>query len=193
MKLIWCRTDVLVHGIAMVLITISLLQMSYFIKLLCCYILAGTSQEQKVKRRRKLELDDSTETKSENDLWNDVHMQLVRDLEKKGLLWRYGIKHLKLWTDLIIEGRVSGLGEEPIWDQYLEQVIVPPKRRRSSSPSSSSTSSLNDSSSNKNLMEMLILQNQQRMEAESRRTEIFQTTLLTMMSSNFSFMNQVIA
>ena len=49
----------------------------------------------------------------ENDLWNDIHCALVRDLEKKGILNRYGVKHLKLWTDQIIEGKSAGIGEEP--------------------------------------------------------------------------------
>lgn len=70
----------------------------------------------------------------ENDLWNDVHCALVRDLEKKGILNRYGVKHLKLWTDQIIEGKSAGVGEEPKWENYIDQVGVPPKPPARRSP-----------------------------------------------------------
>ena len=133
-----------------------------------------------------------TSSKEENDLWNEIHISLVRDLETKGILWRYGVKHLKLWTDMIINGKCSGVGEEPVWEDHLEQVIIPPKSRKSNVSSSTSTTSSDDGQTTRGLMEMLMLQNQQRMDAESRRAEMMHTTLLTMMSSNFALLqNQV--
>lgn len=139
---------------------------------------------------------EKTGTQEENELWNQIHVTLVRDLETKGILWRYGIKHLKLWTDLILDGKCSGAGEEPTWEEYLEQVIVPPKSRRTctSASSTSSSSSSNNTSqeeiSTKSFIEMMMMQNQQRMDAE----RMFQQTLLTMMSTNFAptMQNQVI-
>ena len=67
---------------------------------------------------------------SENEVWNELHVQLVRDLEKKGVLWRYGVKHLKLWTDLMLTGQVAGVGEEPEWEQHLDKIITPPLARQ---------------------------------------------------------------
>ena len=132
---------------------------------------------------------------SENEVWNELHVQLVRDLEKKGVLWRYGVKHLKLWTDLMLTGQVAGVGEEPEWEQHLDKIITPPKSKRHSSSTSMSTSPSmcsTDSGQPSGIMEMFFMQNQQRMEAESRRAELFQTTLMTMMSSNIAMMqNQV--
>ena len=61
----------------------------------------------------------------ENDIWNNVHCSLVRDLEKKGILNRCGVKHLKLWTDEIINGKSTGIGDEPIWQNFIDQVGVP--------------------------------------------------------------------
>lgn len=68
--------------------------------------------------------------KDENDLWNQCHAQLIRDLEKKGTLWRYSHKHLKLWTDEIVEGRSYGIGEEPDWTAHIDKVVTPPKTSR---------------------------------------------------------------
>ena len=127
----------------------------------------------------------------ENEVWNELHVQLVRDLEKKGVLWRYGGKHLKLWTDMILNGKVSGVGEEPVWEEHLDKILTPPKSRRSfsstdQSTSSQSTSSQSTSGQPASMMEMFLMQNQMRMEAESRRAEMFQTTLLTLISSNMA-------
>lgn len=51
--------------------------------------------------------------KSTNDLWNDIHYDLVRELEKKGTTSRYNLRHLKLWTDHIMEKNSAGVGDEP--------------------------------------------------------------------------------
>lgn len=55
--------------------------------------------------------------KAGNDLWNDIHVSLGRDLEKKGIMWRYSLCHMNLWTDLDYEGKLAGIGEEPTWLQ----------------------------------------------------------------------------
>ena len=124
-------------------------------------------------------------TQEQNELWNEIHVKLVRDLESRGILWRYGVKHLKLWTDMIIDGKCSGVGEEPQWEEHLEQVIIPPKSsKRSPLLSSSTTTSSEGVKSDKSIIELMMLQHQQSMEAESRRADMFQKTLLTMMSSN---------
>ena len=66
---------------------------------------------------------EKTATQEQNELWTDeIHVNLVRDLESKGLLWRYGVKHLKLWTDMILGGKCSGVGEEPQWQEHLEHL-----------------------------------------------------------------------
>ena len=134
-----------------------------------------------------------TATQEQNELWNEIHVNLVRDLESKGLLWRYGVKHLKLWTDMILDGKCSGVGEEPQWEEHLEQVIIPPKSRKSTPSSSSSTTSSSEGGKcDRSIIELMMLQHQQSMEAESRRAEMFQKTLLTMMSSNVALLqNQV--
>lgn len=130
---------------------------------------------------------EKTGTQEQNELWNEIHVSLVRDLEKKGLLWRYGVKHLKLWTDLIMDGKCCGVGEEPQWEEHLEQVITPPKSKKTNPSSSSSTTgstSPEDKRSDRSIIELMMLQHQQSMQAESRRAEMFQKTLLTMMSAN---------
>ena len=132
---------------------------------------------------------EKTATQEQNELWNEIHVNLVRDLERKGLLWRYGVKHLKLWTDMILDGKCSGVGEEPQWEEHLEQVIIPPKSRKSiPSSSSSTTSSSEGGNSDRSIIELMMLQHQQSMKAESRRAEMFQKTLLTMMSSNVALL-----
>jgi hypothetical protein len=68
--------------------------------------------------------------KDTNDNWNSIHVQLRKSLEKSGTLDRYGIPHLSLWTDLVIEGKVSGVNEEPDWDKYLDIVKVQPVPKR---------------------------------------------------------------
>lgn len=73
---------------------------------------------------------EKTATQEQNELWNEIHVNLVRDLERKGILWRYGVKHLKLWTDMILDGKCSGVGEEPQWEEHLEQVIIPPRAEK---------------------------------------------------------------
>lgn len=164
------------------------------IRIACSVVDVGSSSADSsnaTKRRRKLDMQngEKTATQEQNELWNEIHVNLVRDLERKGLLWRYGVKHLKLWTDMILDGKCSGVGEEPQWEEHLEQVIIPPKSRKSSpSSSSSTTSSSEGGNSDRSIIELMMLQHQQSMEAESRQAEMFQKTLLTMMSSNVALL-----
>ena len=58
------------------------------------------------------------------------HLELRKALEQAGTLDRYGIKHLRLWTDLIRDGTVSGCHEEPDWSKYLHVVHVAPLPKR---------------------------------------------------------------
>lgn len=138
------------------------------------------------KRRRKLDMQRGEKTQEQNELWNEIHINLVQDLESKGLLWRYGVKHLKLWTDMIMDGKCSGVGEEPQWEEHLEKVIIPLKSRKRSA--SSSTTSPEGGKSDRSIIELMMLQHQQSTKAESRRAEMFQKTLLTMMSSNVALL-----
>lgn len=93
------------------------------------------NSENSENTNRKRRLDTGTSTgKPENDLWNQTHVQLVRDLEKRGTIWRYSSKHLTLWTDEILKGNSSGANEEPEWSDHIEAVVVPPKSRRQSPP-----------------------------------------------------------
>lgn len=143
-------------------------------------------------RKRKLDMNKSTSSSPDNDTWNTIHLTLVRDLESKGIIHRYGAKHLKLWTDMIIDGRSHGIGEEPDWSQHLEEVIVPPKSRRSSvctSPSPSTSTSSTTGDGLQNGLFQLMMMNQQRMEESSRRSEMLQTTLMTMMNSSLTMMH----
>ena len=68
---------------------------------------------------------------ADNESWNDIHVALVKDLEKRGTLWRYGTKHLKLWTDEIMSGKSAGINEEPVWEEHIDAVSVLPKMKKS--------------------------------------------------------------
>ena len=72
----------------------------------------------------------SEKLKDTNDNWNSIHVQLRKGLEKAGTLDRYRIPHLSLWTDLIIEGKVTGINEEPDWNKYVDIVKVQPVPKR---------------------------------------------------------------
>lgn len=115
-------------------------------------------------RKRRLDLGSSAVGgKPENELWNEVHVTIVRDLEKRGTLWRFSSKHLKVWTDEIVDGNSAGVNEEPDWDKHIEAVTVPPKSRRSVSPKEQkSTAGINNA------------------------LEMFQSTLMMMMAAQAS-------
>lgn len=127
--------------------------------------------------RRKLNMGTSLGGKSaENELWNEMHVGLVRDLEKRGTLWRYGTKHLKLWTDQIVSGTSGGVNDEPVWEEHIDAVLVPPKVKK---PQSTMVGSCSSPNSTNQVLEMMLLQQQQ-------RSEIVQTALLACISSNLN-------
>ncbi|KAK3745997.1 hypothetical protein QZH41_017315 [Actinostola sp. cb2023] len=150
---------------------------------------AGASTS--TSRKRVLEFSDSNDLglsklkADENDLWNTVHCSLVRDLEKKGIISRYGVKHLKLWTDEIIKGTSTGIGDEPIWQNFIDQVGVPPKSPRLSQTEKTSASVTTD-----DLLKAIFLQNQQRIEMESKRAETFQHSIMALMAVNSPVLQQ---
>ena len=69
----------------------------------------------------------SESKKKSNGQWNKIHVNLVRNLEKKGTRMRYGTQHLTLWTNMILEGRIS-MEEEPQWEKYVDQTDVLPMK-----------------------------------------------------------------
>ena len=113
--------------------------------------------------------------KSSNDCWNEHHIQLVKELEKKGTLSRYSVKHLKVWTDCILEGKSAGVGDEPNWGCYIDLVGVPPKKphEKGKLPVAERSDS---SPSTGDLLKALMIQNQQ-------TTEFFQTSLLAILTN----------
>jgi len=129
---------------------------------------------------RDLELIDMAEAatrpkKTNNDLWNDLHCDLVRELEKKGTLSRYSVRHLKLWTDYILEGKSAGVGDEQKWEDHIDLVGVPPLKRKEKENSVSP----NTSSSADQLLRTMIIQNQ-------HNTQLFQTSLLAILANQQS-------
>ena len=68
---------------------------------------------------------DKGKLKSQNSDWNTCHVELRKALEESGTVDRYGIQHLSLWTDLILDGTVSGSHEEPDWSKYLHVEPLP--------------------------------------------------------------------
>ena len=121
-----------------------------------------------------------------NDVWNDTHCSLVRGLEQKGKLYRYSHRHLTVWTDEIIAGKSNGIYEEPRWEDFIDIVGVPPKEGRvSSTKTSKDFKGDNESSSTTDdLIKAMLIQNQQRMELETKRTDVFQTSLLAILANS---------
>ena len=114
----------------------------------------------------------STVRGSDNELWNETHVALVKYLEKRGTLWRYGAKHLKLWTDEILNGNSGGANDEPLWDKHIDAVSVPPKTKK--------TQATGSPTSTNNLLQMMFLQQQQ-------QSEFMQTALLACLSNSPNF------
>lgn len=117
--------------------------------------------------------------KSTNDLWNDIHCDLVMELKKKGTISRYNVRHLKLWTDHTMGQKSAGVGDEPKWEEFIDFVGVPPKQRKEKA--AASTSSPENSSDQ--LLRALIIQNQQ-------STQLLQTSLLAILANQQSTMMQ---
>lgn len=118
----------------------------------------------------------SSSTQLENEEWNDTHVQLVRDLEKKGILWRYSSKHLTLWTDEIINGNSGGINDEPKWEEHIEAVLVPPKSRRQSLNTPKDDRNKSDLQST---LEMMIA-------LDAKRNQTFQNALMQMVLAQTS-------
>lgn len=102
--------------------------------------------------------------KSKNNDWNTNHVELRRYLEKNGTIGRFGISHLSLWTDLIIEGTVSGPEEEPDWSKYKHIVQVDPMPKRGFGLSKS----VNSSTSSQDLLTVMMMQQESRYEEERK-------------------------
>ncbi|XP_078355942.1 uncharacterized protein LOC144640732 [Oculina patagonica] len=106
----------------------------------------------------------NTDSKNENSKWNEVHIDLRKKLEKIGTLDRFGVVHLSLWTDLIINGTVSGVEEEPDWSKYRHITSVDPLPRKGARLSISRTSA----SSSQDMLAALILQQEARREDDKK-------------------------
>lgn len=59
--------------------------------------------------------------KTKND-YNKVQASIIRVLNNKGTCDRYTSDHLRVWTELIQQGKVCRPEEEPNWSKYLDQV-----------------------------------------------------------------------
>lgn len=112
-----------------------------------------------------------------NEIWNSTHIRLVRDLEKKGTYTRYGVRHLKLWTDLIVSGKCKGFGDEPAWEEFISEIGVPPKSR--TVEQKKNEQEMKDNTSQ--LLQTIILQNQ-------TKKETFQNALLAMMNTSVTLL-----
>jgi hypothetical protein len=116
---------------------------------------------------------------SVNETWNNTHIMLVRDLEKKGTFPRYGVRHLKLWTDLIVSGRSKGVGDEPSWEESINEIGVPPKGR-DDKQNKEKRKDKSDTTTNQ-LLQTIVLQNQ-------AKNETFQNALLAMMNTSMTML-----
>ncbi|KXJ07601.1 hypothetical protein AC249_AIPGENE22761 [Exaiptasia diaphana] len=86
-----------------------------------------------------LSLQDSSDSSSKRKLEYDGEKRDEEGFGKKGKLWRYSHKHLKLWTDDIVEGRSYGIGAEPDWTAHIDKVVTPPKTSRGAALSGKQT------------------------------------------------------
>lgn len=111
-----------------------------------------------------------------NEVWNNTHIHLVQDLQKKGTFTRYGVRHLKLWTDLIVSGKSKGVGDEPPWEDFISEIGVQPKHR--SVAGNKDDQDRNNMNTNQ-LLQTIVLQNQV-------KNESFQNTLLAMMNTSMT-------
>ena len=116
---------------------------------------------------------------SVNEIWNNTHIRLVRDLEKKGIFSRYGVRHLKLWTDLIVSGTSKGVGDEPLWEEFINEIGVPPKGRDEKQNKEKQKDKSNVTTNQ--LLQTIVLQNQ-------AKNETFQNALLAMMNTSMTML-----
>lgn len=114
------------------------------------------------------------EKKSSNDVWNNVHCDLIRELEKKGTISRYSTRHLKVWTDQIVEKKSVGAADEPKWENLIDLVGIPPRQGREKNKEKSPDTSSNTSGDD--LLKTMLFQSQ-------KNAEIFQTSLLAILAN----------
>lgn len=70
------------------------------------------------------------DSKNEKAKWHEVHIELRKKLEKMGSLDRFEVVHLSLWTDLIVNGTIKGVDEEPDWSRYRHITSIDPLPKR---------------------------------------------------------------
>ena len=116
---------------------------------------------------------------SVNEIWNNTHIRLVQDLEKKGIFSRYGVRHLKLWTDLIVSGTSKGVGDEPLWEEFINEIGVPPKGRDEKQNKEKQKDKSNVTTNQ--LLQTIVLQNQ-------AKNETFQNAVLAMMNTSMTML-----
>ena len=100
-------------------------------------------------------------------------------LKKKVLFSRYGVRHLKLWTDLIVSGTSKGVGDEPLWEEFINEIGVPLKGRDEKQDKEKQKDK-SDVTTNQ-LLQTIVLQNQ-------AKNETFQNALLAMMNTGMTML-----
>lgn len=94
-------------------------------------------------------------------------------MENIGTLVHFGVVHLSLWTDLIVNGTVSGVDEEPDWSRYRHIISVDPLPKRGARFSTPRMSA----SSSQDMITALMFQQEvtwkeeRKLEAERRREQ----------------------
>ena len=113
--------------------------------------------------------------KALNSKFNTCMVELIRYLEQKGSRYRYNLKHLNLWTQLIVDGQLVGPTEEPKWDAYSQQLgnILPlsplsvkPNRSSSTITQSTPPTAIQD------FLSFFTIQHQARDEEDRRRQSL---------------------
>ena len=108
---------------------------------------------------------------SENNEWNEVHIDLRKKLEKTGTLNRFGVVHLSLWTDLIMNGIVSGSEEEPDWSKYRHITSVDPLPKWGSGLSVSRMGTSSSQDTITSLLQQEARRDEERKQESERRRE----------------------
>lgn len=104
-----------------------------------------------------------TDSKNENAKWSEVHIELRKMLEKLGTSDHFGVVHLSSWTDLIVNGTVSGVDEEPDWSKYRHITSVDPMPK-----SGTRLSTPRMSASSQDMITTLMFQQEARREEERK-------------------------
>lgn len=87
------------------------------------------------------------------------------------------MRHLKLWTDLIVSGTSKGVGDEPLWEEFINE--NPPKGRYEKQ-NKEKQKDKSDVTTNQ-LLQTIVLQNQ-------AKNETFQNALLAMMNTSMTML-----